>query len=111
MRSSALAEHEPGVTRRRYLERIKDVSEDASGQLERDQISPAASYLWRWYIQLKSASSTGFDNALTWTVINDWSRLMKVDIQPWEVSALIAADRAYREGVEKYKPKRERDGG
>lgn len=53
-------------------------------------------HVWDWYVELDSTRNSGFDiGPVTFAEIESWSRLMKIEVSPFEVQSLRAIDKAY----------------
>jgi len=66
-------------------------------------LSPAAAYLWGWWIELHEARGAGGMGiaAITYPDIDAWGRLRGITLVPWECAVLTAIDRAYRNTASK----------
>lgn len=58
-------------------------------------------HIWNWYEEMTEArGSDGFGPAeLRFADIDAWSRLMRIDLTPWEVSTLRKLDAVFRGAV------------
>lgn len=58
---------------------------------------PENAYLVRWFNQIGRARALhewGFA-PISWAEIDAWSRLMRIQPDPWEIDALLRLDRAW----------------
>lgn len=55
-------------------------------------------YLWDWLMDIRRGLGYGMDglNALTWTVLDAWSRMTGNKLDPDEASALLSLDAVMR---------------
>ena len=99
------SEHAEGVTKRKFYQTIS-AFKDTQEKLDSDKVSDRASYLWGWFWEIKSASANGMSNAITWSVLRDWSEMMGVTLKEWEARTLVLMDAKMRVTTEKFKPKK-----
>ena len=50
-------------------------------------------YVWRWWKDLRKL------DRLTFAEIESWSRLMRIDVSPWEVDLIMSLDFIYERAV------------
>ncbi|RLE28264.1 MAG: hypothetical protein DRJ65_00105 [Acidobacteria bacterium] len=91
------------MTRRQFLKRISSV-EDIKDELQSDQVSDRAYYLWEWYWEVKMAANNGMTNAITWTSVLDWMRVTCESVTPWESRVIIKMDAIARKTYDEMKP-------
>ena len=66
-------------------------------QLESVDLPECLTYLWNWFNIL--TSKRGFNEVgvlpLTFTEINSWAKLFKIELESWELNSLISLDAVY----------------
>lgn len=81
---------------------FEDVPEEVDCPIE-------VEYIWEWFLELDSIRNNSFSiGPITHQEIESWDRLNKLDIQPFEVRALRAVDKAYL--IHNNSQKKEKDG-
>lgn len=65
-------------------------------QLNIPPIPVELEYVWEWWLKLHSTRSVGMEEChITYTEIMNWSSLLKINIDPFEVRCIMALDSAY----------------
>jgi len=54
-------------------------------------------HVWNWYCELSAArTSNGFGlNPISYTEIDAWVRLLRIDVVPWEIRVIKNLDSMY----------------
>lgn len=69
------------------LKRRRTVADDLAGTLP----PPGTEHLWIWFLEIVTGiKGTGFGlPSISWSELRDWSSLVNIQLEPWEVRALI----------------------
>lgn len=80
-------------------------AEEQTGKRLIDEPEPplAGQHLWDWFWQLDAARGGGMSGPLplTFPDIQAWAKLLRLDVEPWEVVALRAMDNARLDETDK----------
>lgn len=82
------------------LDHLKQVEKQkGSDVIPEIEIPEDGQHVWNWFIDLhKKRGSSGFGAApLLYTEIRAWGELMRITVEPWEVTAIMEMDDAYLE--------------
>lgn len=68
---------------------------------DRPELPPLGLHVWTWFLELHQArGGNGFGpSPLSYRELTDWSTLTGQRLEPWEVRAVMAVDRAYMASV------------
>ena len=62
-------------------------------QLDFPPIPYELDHIWNWWIELDKTRQVGMEEcSITYSEIESWSRLLKIDVTPFEVQCLIGID-------------------
>ena len=65
-------------------------------QLNHQPIPYELEYIWGWWLVLHKTRPCGMaEGHITYTEIYHWSRLLKINVDPFEVRCIMAVDSAY----------------
>lgn len=92
-----------GTTVRAHLRQQAKSSGRTPPELIGPPMPERCRYLWDMFLDLNQGRSYGFNgpDPLTWTQIRDWSTLMNVGLQEWEVRVIKALDRTWMKAMSK----------
>lgn len=78
------------------LEIQKQTKVTAPDLLSMPRIPLEVQYLWDWFSDLSAARTAGFSvNAITWSDLQAYFRLVQICPEPWEVRTIRSIDSAY----------------
>ena len=60
--------------------------------VDRPVIPDVISYVWVWFVSIRSAISD-----ITFSELESWAIMMRVDVNPWEVDVLMRLNRLNKE--------------
>lgn len=65
-------------------------------QLNHPPIPYELSYIWDWWVDLQKTRPIGMgEGHITYSEIMNWSTLLKINVDPFEVRCIMALDSAY----------------
>lgn len=85
-----------GLTLETHLINYWRQSGEMPEQLNYKPIPYELEYVWGWWVKLHATRSIGMsESPISYTEILNWSTLLQINVNPFEVRCIIAIDSAY----------------